>query len=392
MTRIIDWRRAEDPRDVVHQAVQELTEGRLLVVPTDTCYVALASALIPRAVRALDAWTEREGHQLSLVPRSAEEVLDFLPQISRGSHRLARKVWPGPLVIEHARGSGAGSLLDCIPSESLKVFLPETHQVRLWLPGNEILSYILRLHSGPLVVGLPKSADRAGGRAGVKRVDDERMEVVTHVGQLAVDPEVLAIDAGPIEGIGTPTVVRIDGSHGVVISEGVIAKEQLQALSQLLVLVVCTGNTCRSPMAAALIQKKLLERFGGKSESVPVVVASAGVSAFGGDAASPGARQAIRDYGLQLESHRSTQLHSYLVEQADLILVMGNRHRSVIGSQWPEHLKKVHLMATDGGDISDPFGGSLELYQQCARDLDRYTSQWVDQLDASTVIRWESRL
>ena len=274
----------------------------------------------------------------------------------------------------------------------MKVFLPETQQVRLWLPGNEILSYILRLHSGPLVVGLPKSADRAGGRAGVKRVDDERMEVVTHVGQLAVDPEVLAIDAGPIEGIGTPTVVRIDGSHGVVISEGVIAKEQLQALSQLLVLVVCTGNTCRSPMAAALIQKKLLERFGGKSESVPVVVASAGVSAFGGDAASPGARQAIRDYGLQLESHRSTQLHSYLVEQADLILVMGNRHRSVIGSQWPEHLKKVHLMATDGGDISDPFGGSLELYQQCARDLDRYTSQWVDRLDASTVIRWESRL
>lgn len=39
MTRIVDWRRAEDPRDVVHQAVQELTEGNLLVVPTDTCYV-----------------------------------------------------------------------------------------------------------------------------------------------------------------------------------------------------------------------------------------------------------------------------------------------------------------------------------------------------------------
>jgi hypothetical protein len=71
----------------------------------------------------------------------------------------------------------------------------------MWLPGNEILSYILRLHSGPLAVGLPKSADRAGGRAGVKLVEDERMEVVTHVGQLMVDPAVLAIDAGPIEGM-----------------------------------------------------------------------------------------------------------------------------------------------------------------------------------------------
>lgn len=388
MTRIIDWRRAEDPRDVVHQAVQELTEGNLLVVPSDTCYVVLAGAMHADSVQKLVRWTGGEGTRLSLVPRSAVETLDFLPGFGGGGYRLARKVWPGPLVIEQEADLGRGGVLDCLPSAVLKEMIGGG-RIRTWLPGHEILSYILRLHSGPLVLGMPKSADRGGGRQGVQQGDVSRMGVVTHVGQLPVDPSVLAIDAGVIEGIGAPTVVGIRGAQGVLMEEGVISLEQLQTLSRYLVLFVCTGNTCRSPMAAALMQKKIREKF-GDGDTAPVLVSSAGVSAFGGDPASHGARQAIRGFGMDLEQHRSTQLHSYLVEQADLILVMGGRHRSVIASQWPEHAQKVHLLSKDGRDVADPFGGSLEQYQQCARELDHYTTQWVKQLDAFSVIRWDS--
>ncbi len=390
MTRIVDWRRAEDPRDVVHQAVQELTEGNLLVVPTDTCYVVLAGAMHAGSVRKLVQWTGGAGSRLSLVPRSAVETLDYFPGFAGGGYRLARKVWPGPLVIEQDVQLGRGGVLECLPSAVFKEMSGDG-RIRTWLPGHEILSYILRLHSGPLVLGMPKSADRVGGRQGVQQGDATRMGVVTHVGQLPVDPTVLAIDAGVIEGIGAPTVVGVRGSQGLLMEEGVISLEQLQTLSRYLVLFVCTGNTCRSPMAAALMQKKINERF-GVGDEVPVMVSSAGVSAFGGDPASQGARQAIRGYGMDLEQHRSTQLHSYLIEQADLILVMGGRHRSVIASQWPEYAQKVHLISTDGRDVADPFGGSLELYQQCARELDQYTTQWVDQLDAFSVIRWDSHV
>jgi protein-tyrosine phosphatase len=145
-------------------------------------------------------------------------------------------------------------------------------------------------------------------------------------------------------------------------------------------------------MAAALMRKKIAEQFPelASQKSSPIVAISAGVSAFGGDPASHGALQAIRAYQASLDNHQSTQLNSYLVEQADLILAMGQRHRNVIVSQWPETAFKVHLIAEDGGEISDPFGGPLEVYQKCAEQLDRHTSHWIQSLDTSSLIRWDT--
>ena len=145
-------------------------------------------------------------------------------------------------------------------------------------------------------------------------------------------------------------------------------------------------------MAAALMQKKILERFGGTADSIPIAVTSAGVSAMGDDPASSGARQAIRNYGLNLESHQSTPIQEYMVEQADLVLVMGFRHRSILCSQWPEYADKIFMLAGEQGDISDPFGGPIEVYEHCAKQIDRHTSTWVDRFDPSSVIRWETRV
>jgi protein-tyrosine phosphatase len=79
-----------------------------------------------------------------------------------------------------------------------------------------------------------------------------------------------------------------------------------------------------------------------------------------------------------------------MIEQADLVLVMGHRHRSVLRSQWPEYSEKIFMLAADEGDISDPFGGPVEVYEHCAKQLDRHTSYWVDRLDPSIVIKWDS--
>jgi protein-tyrosine phosphatase len=277
------------------------------------------------------------------------------------------------LVIQHRNGAKS-STIDCLGASTREVLETADRQVRLWQPGHEIVGSISRLFSGPIVGGIPMQS--AG--------------VVTDVSQLKKDSKMLIIDAGRIEGIGAPTLVSIDSQKGKILAPGVLALEQLQALSQLLVLLVCTGNTCRSPMAAALMQKKIIDRFGGTLETVPVAVASAGISASVGDPASSGARQAIRSYGLNLERHQSTQIHPYMIEQADLVLVMGYRHRSVLCSQWPAYSGKIFMLAADESDISDPFGGPTEVYEHCAKQLDRHTSFWVDQLDPSSVIRWES--
>ena len=381
MTRVLDWRRSEDPEDFVHQAVQALTEGSLVVVPTDTCYIAMASGLRSDAVAALKTYCSSVRPQLCILPRSAQESTDFVPSFSPGALRLASKVWPGPLVIEHRNGSKS-STIGCLAASTREILETPQREVRLWQPGHEILGYITRLFSGPIVGGLPMHPQG----------------IVTDVKQLKQESKVLVIDTGTIEGIGAPTVVSIDGASGRILEPGVLALEQLQALSQFLILLVCTGNTCRSPMAAALMQKKILQRFGGTIggtcggtlETVPICVASAGISASGGDPASSGARQAIRNYGLNLDNHQSTQIHSYMLEQADLVLVMGYRHRSVLCTQWPEYSGKIFLLDAEESDISDPFGGPAEVYEHCAKQLDRHTSHWVERLDPSSVIRWET--
>jgi protein-tyrosine phosphatase len=141
------------------------------------------------------------------------------------------------------------------------------------------------------------------------------------------------------------------------------------------------------------MRRKIQDQFGKEfdGQSIPIVAVSAGVSAFGGDPASHGALQAIQNYGCSLQDHQSTQLNSWLVEQSDLILAMGQRHRSVIVSQWPDVASKVHLIAGDGSEISDPFGGPLEVYQRCAEQLDRHTNYWLDHLDTSSIIHWSNR-
>ncbi len=380
MAKILDWRRSDDPRDVVHLAVQALVEGHVVAAPTESSYVYLASGLeagaVDQLLRQAGLWKK---NPVSIIPRVPDEVLDLIPSVGSGSRRLVRKAWPGPLVLQ-SKSQDEYSSLRCLPGNVYDRIRNEQGEVRLWIPDHEVLHYITRLVSGPLVVALAARGDKAD-------------ELARSVAELPAGASVLSIDGGTIEEAGEPTVVAVEGNRGQVLREGLLSESQLRQLSQYLILFVCTGNTCRSPMAAALMRKKIQDKFQSEfdPQSLPIVVASAGVSAFGGDPASHGALEAIRGYGCSLDQHQSTQLNSRLVEQSDLILAMGQRHRSVIVAQWPEVASKVHLIAADGSEISDPFGGPLDVYQRCAEQLDRHTSYWLDHMDTSSMIHWSKR-
>ncbi len=377
MTKILDWRRSDDPRDLVHLAVQAIAEGHVVAVPTETCYLLVASALQASAVDQLTKIASAaKGRKLSIIVRSSEESLDLVPHIGQAARRLIRKAWPGPLIVQ-LQDSNQFSSLRCLDPEVISAVSVEERKVRLWQPSHEVIHYITRLASGPLV-----------GVIAPNRLSPST--TATDIVDVVQDHYVLAIDAGGAEFPGEPTVVEIDGSQGCIVEHGVVDSARLQELSQMVILFVCTGNTCRSPMAQALMQRKINERFGytNKLDAIPIIAISAGVSAMGGDPASHGALQAIRNFQASLDHHASTQLNSDLVDQADLILAMGQRHRSVIVSQWPSTAIKVSMLDPDGGEIVDPFGGPLEAYQKCAQQLDRHTSHWVEHLDTSSLIQW----
>jgi protein-tyrosine-phosphatase len=135
------------------------------------------------------------------------------------------------------------------------------------------------------------------------------------------------------------------------------------------VLLVCTGNICRSPMAEAIL-KDTLKREGLEG----VEVSSAGIHALVGEEASPAARKLLAERGIDISGHRSRQIDRILIEKADLILVMDRYQLAVIESLLPQTKGKVFLLrhfSPDGDqDIPDPFGGNPEDYQRCLSQIE----------------------
>ena len=133
------------------------------------------------------------------------------------------------------------------------------------------------------------------------------------------------------------------------------------------ILFVCTGNTCRSPMAEAYF-RHLLKKEGLED----ITVSSAGTYAGRGEPASEFSSATLEEeYGISLKEHKSTAITAEMVKNADLIIAMTASHRNHIGMLCPDCLEKIRLLSefSNGGDITDPFGSGLNAYQACFESM-----------------------
>ena len=138
------------------------------------------------------------------------------------------------------------------------------------------------------------------------------------------------------------------------------------------ILFVCTGNTCRSPMAEAILRNY---------NRPDIEVKSAGVYAYGGEAASANAVKMLDKHNIK-HNHASSSLKVEDIKWATYILTMTESHKQLIALSYPQAIEKTFTLkefvdeTCEDRDISDPFGGNEQIYEQTFQEL----SLWIEKL------------
>lgn len=163
-------------------------------------------------------------------------------------------------------------------------------------------------------------------------------------------------------------------SHGLQLS-GISRKETQMGV----ILLVCTGNLCRSPMAMGLLRQRLAQ----EELEARYKVLSAGVYAMDGHPASGNAVLVMAERSIDITEHSAHTITADDVVGADLILVMSREHGRVIRQTWPQYAWKIFLLSEMAGkrkDVQDPYGGSLKEYRACADIISAYLEEGFERI------------
>lgn len=151
--------------------------------------------------------------------------------------------------------------------------------------------------------------------------------------------------------------------------------------SKFTILFVCTGNTCRSPMAEGALRVLLNKERPGKFE-----VKSAGTGAVVGASATDYAQEAVKIWDADISEHESQQLSQELVDEADLILTMTPKHLSAVRGMLPDNPEKAYLLKNfpdpdpEGESVDDPIGQSLDRYNETFLEIGEYLGSYLKEI------------
>ena len=334
---------------LTQRVVDELAGGALVAMPTETVYGLAARADSREAIQALERTKQRSAHQGLTWHAPGPEVLGRPLALLPLARRLAERYWPGPLTLVL---SGVPDGLEAASIDG---------RVGIRVPAQRGTLDVLAACPFPVVMS------SANLRGETPLLDAESVRDAFR-GELA-----LVLDGGPSRLAEASGVLLLEPGRIELLREGLLPIEDLRRTAGLSIAFVCTGNTCRSPMAETIARDELARRLGTDDLArFGFVVRSMGVMAAHGAPASGHAVAAMATRGLDLSKHASHPAIPEEVAAFDRVYCLTASHaQALVASLPPGRADAIQLLDPEGLDVPDPIGGTAEDYERCAAAISR---------------------
>lgn len=364
MPTVLDWNPTVDPSELTRRFQDTLAAGMAVVLPGDVGYVVVIGPESPHAGAVLDALAEVADEPPAVLAYGPDDAAALGLAVPTTARRLMLRGWPDSFTV--ALPLPAGFSLPARWEPAVCGRLATGGEIRFRSPAHPVQDAVFPALTAPAIVAdtFHPTAATVAERLG------ERVGLVVSANELPTGPR--------------PTLVRCDETGWTVTRPGTVGAGALARLAARIILFVCTGNTCRSPLAEALARKLLADRLGCPVDELPARgfwVLSGGTAAYGGSPAAEEAASVAAEHGGDLKAHQSRPVNPGVLAAADDVIVMTQGHAQALAAGFPGYGPPPRLLCAGDADLDDPIGAGLDVYRACARTilrhLERFIPEWI---------------